>query len=808
MVKLKDPIRSAPRRWRKHVRTLACAVPAVALAFSMSAPASALADETQDAYHGVPIELLSGPAVDVIPNSSTGGIPSYYMTKYTCPKNQRQLGSCWAFATVSALESSAINEGIASNPDYSELALGYYSYSSSDGLFDGGNPQIAADLLMRWVGPVNEYGQFGGLPFPYPSSDNKEEDRSTITGYITQITGYITQNMFDRYYATMADSLHVDGYRLVNSSDVPTMKKSIMEYGAGAISMLWNPDNIHESLGSDDGTTYNYTGSSMDGHSLAVVGWDDNYSRNNFQEYCRPSSDGAWYVKNSWGDQSSFLWIPYECPGFWETNVVFFDVSGISEHGENDLLGSGSLKLPLSSTGYESQAGIFRASHGGYLDSVSVYTDEVDSSIDLTVHTNLADMDDPTSGTVAYRLSTTQRYPGYNRIDLGDAVQLMDGEPYSVVATIKDCNGQSCTYYEANLSNYNHYLGPINYGESMVKNGDAWEATGRDRSIAMIAHVDTSVPTASYAGDTRYGTAAKGVAAAYPNGSDGVIIASRTSFPDAISASGLAGVLGYPILLTDPSYLPSETSAEIDALRSGSDGFRIVVVGGESAVSGDVYWLLGHTYGWGGISRISGQTRYDTCAALYSAAPSSSWGTTAIVCNGENYPDALSASPYAYAAKAPVFLASSDGGLTEGEVSAINGNPGIESVVIVGGTSVVPQWVDSLFPDKSVERIPGDNRYSTAVKVSDMAAREGVLSWSDCGFVSGDNFPDALAAGPAQGSRRGILLQVTGTDYSYDRHVIEALPSRGVGSLRWYGGPAAIPDALRAYVLDAADGRY
>lgn len=34
-------------------------------------------------------------------------------------------------------------------------------------------------------------------------------------------------------------------------------------------------------------------------HDVAIVGWDDNYSRDNFNK--KPAGDGAWIIRNSWG---------------------------------------------------------------------------------------------------------------------------------------------------------------------------------------------------------------------------------------------------------------------------------------------------------------------------------------------------------------------------------------------------------------------------------------------------------------------------------------------------------------------------
>lgn len=66
--------------------------------------------------------------------------------------------------------------------------------------------------------------------------------------------------------------------------------------------------------------------------------------------------------------------------------------------------------------------------------------------------------------------------------------------------------------------------------------------------------------------------------------SDKVILASGANYPDALSASALAGAYDAPIILTDPTELSSKAAATIKQLGPST----IYVVGGPSAVSDEV----------------------------------------------------------------------------------------------------------------------------------------------------------------------------------------------------------------------------
>lgn len=261
------------------------------------------------------------------------------------------------------------------------------------------------------------------------------------------------------------------------------------------------------------------------------------------------------------------------------------------------------------------------------------------------------------------------------------------------------------------------------------------------------------------AGDTRYDTMSELISNVGGwSASDKVILTSGANYPDALSASALAGVHDAPIILTDPTELSSKAAATIKQLGPST----IYVVGGPSAVSDEVLQAANNICGSNTI-RLYGSTRYETSLEILRQCNSSS--DTVIVATGANYADSLSISPFAYVTKSPIVLCGPNGGLTQEAIEAIRAG-GFSRAILVGGNAAVPDVVISQLNNANIatdgiRRLSGATRYETSTQITAFEISEtGLFTADPLGFATGSNYADALAMGPCMGRINSPLLLV------------------------------------------------
>ncbi len=297
-------------------------------------------------------------------------------------------------------------------------------------------------------------------------------------------------------------------------------------------------------------------------------------------------------------------------------------------------------------------------------------------------------------------------------------------------------------------------------------------------------------------GGYRYDTAAA-VAQQGWKSSKTAVLATAWQFPDALAASAIAGSYDCPVLLTNVDELPTSTLKELVSLGVEN----VVIMGGSSAVSNNVEKAVQAI----GIKteRVYGDSRDATAVkAFEKACQLNPDFDTVVVAYGWNFPDALSISPYSYATKSPIVLTDGEGLLSDDAISAIKGASNVKKVVIVGGAAVVSdQVMEQLGSDYDCERLAGETRYETSVKIAQFelkatdATGANIFVPSNPAVATGENFPDALTGGAFCGHRQSILLLATDDTA---QEPIQILADQKASRVKGFvlGGDKAVSDNL------------
>ena len=407
---------------------------------------------------------------------------SVFKNTYPVTRNQNPYGSCWAFASLGLAEFDLINDGAAdSSIDLSELQLIYFLFNSvtdplggTEGDFAyyynanastsyldyGGNYEMASRRLSQWIGGIPE------AEVPYSNAS------------------MVLSNGLDSKYAYNYNVAHLRNvYRISLRHNADDVKQQIMEHGA--VGVMYYHDDFNLSSASD-GTVYNYydTAASGGGHAVMIVGWDDTYSRNNFA-WAQPANDGAWLIRNSWGNYIDYFWMSYETASLQDTAWVF-DFEASDEYDNNYQLDGG---LETYSVSYTTMANVFTAKNDNEVKSETLKAVSLSTSMStnvnytIEVYTDLTDEKNPLSGTKQESATTqgTTAYAGRYTIELNNEVKIVPGSRFAIVVSVDkpalDCEQATCI---ANGENFSNMIWErrvsLNDGKTFYKYGDKFYA--------------------------------------------------------------------------------------------------------------------------------------------------------------------------------------------------------------------------------------------------------------------------------------------------------------------------------------------
>jgi putative cell wall-binding protein len=293
------------------------------------------------------------------------------------------------------------------------------------------------------------------------------------------------------------------------------------------------------------------------------------------------------------------------------------------------------------------------------------------------------------------------------------------------------------------------------------------------------------------AGTNRFTTGVEASKRAFPGGASTVVLATGRNWPDALGGSALAGAVDGPLLLVDTNSVSTAVLAEISRLGAT----KAYILGGEAAVSNAVKTQLEGALGAGKVVRLAGNTRYATALAVADEAirlEGSEFGGDAFVVTGENFPDALGASPISSAGVRPILLAKPD--------AMPSMPPQVRRVVILGGTSAVSGVTEaalkSTLGNVNVDRKGGRDRFETAALVAEYGITQG-LGWDGVGLATGEDFPDALAGGAMLGSLNTVMLLTRGSSLHTQARTRLQANAAAITTWHYIGGTGVLSDTVR-----------
>ena len=471
-------------------------------------------------------------------------------------KDQTPWGTCWSFGSTAAAETSILNKlGFTYdeyNLDLSELQTAWFSRSllpegsgsqageggaaveGADPLNTGGTAFLASSMYASGVGPVDEavapYRNKEGITLSYRDlfgDDLAEIKKASDPAFdVDAPMSYSPKGDW-----SVDEALRFQkAYQLNNANLLPSPANvSTDVFGATATGYSYNEDGtaaikqqlmagnaVQVSFASDNympgkasstpqyintDTWAHYTWKpSTSNHAVTIVGWDDDYSKENFLEGHQPASNGAWIVKNSWGSSSEefpnngggwgydgYFYLSYYDQSLSDVEVLDFDV--YQEVSNTALVADSYSYMPVSTLSAASvddkvsMANIFTAQQDQVITSLSTETGSACVTATFDVYLLDDDATSPTDGKHVASKSETFEYSGFHRVDLKSGVIMKEGQRYSVVVTQRSVDGKYQTVQPSGMNEAfterlgvkSYCVGVVNKGESFLGSGSSWQ---------------------------------------------------------------------------------------------------------------------------------------------------------------------------------------------------------------------------------------------------------------------------------------------------------------------------------------------
>ncbi|WP_458787033.1 lectin like domain-containing protein [Vallitalea sediminicola] len=363
----------------------------------------------------------------------------------TSVKNQKNLGTCWAFAALGSIESSLLKQS-GEIYDFSEdnVSLKHGYNLTQD---EGGDFMLALAYFARWSGPILE-------------SDDIYGD------------GISTKDV--------KSVKHLQEAYFIPADNFETIKNTVKNYGGVHTSIYWEyRDTENEKYYNRNTYSMNYDGEEKSNHDVVIVGWDDNYPKENF--IIRPEGDGAFICKNSFGTdfgEEGYFYISYYDTYVGKQNMVY---SKIEDNDNYDKIYQADWLGLVGKLGFNTDTAYFSnvyetGNQQEQLNAISFYTTGINSKYEVYIVEDFTSKDDLKN--MIFLESGFREYSGYYTIKLKQPITLDKNKKFAVI--IKMTTPGTKFPIAAEFDRDVKWLGKVDLsdGEGYISyDGEVWEDT-------------------------------------------------------------------------------------------------------------------------------------------------------------------------------------------------------------------------------------------------------------------------------------------------------------------------------------------